>query len=230
MPIYSKPKDTSYTDMAIYIDKHIYSGDYDENLVYEYLYLIIYMLACKAKYFAKYEDYDDFALYMSSRVYMRLVDKRQFQSIPSEKKLNKIKSVLNFIKHLLYPMKVDFQKENHTTLLNPDYDEGLDSGKLYDNTVESIKSDYKNGLSDDIIIIINELPKIIKDEINNSPYKEDAITSKNIYYSCILSLLSNITLNNYNKDRLVRREEKNINNESIINKMYDEERRSDTIL
>lgn len=230
MPTYIKPKNVSYTDMAIYIDKHIYSNNYDENLVYEYLYLIIYVLACKARYFVKYEDYDDFALYMSSRIYMRLVDKRQFQDIPGEKKLNKIKSVLNFIKHLLYPMKVDFQKENHTTLLNPDYDEGLDSNKLYDNTADSIKKDYKYGLSEDVIIIINGLPKIIKDEINISPYKDDVVVSKNIYYSCLLSLLSNITLNNYNKNRLIRREEKNINNETIINKMYDEERHSETIL
>lgn len=230
MPTYVKPKNVSYTDMAIYIDKHIYSGNYDANLVYEYIYLIIYVLACKAKYFTKYEDYDDFALYMSSRVYMRLIDKRQFEDIPGEKKLDKIKSSLNFIKHLLYPMKVDFQKENHTTLLNPDYDEGLDSNKLYDNTTESIKQDYRYGLSDDIITIINELPSIIKNEIKDSPYKDDTIVSKNLYYSCLLSLLSNVTLNNYNKDRLARREEKNINNESIINKMYDEERRSDTIL
>lgn len=230
MPTYTKPKDISYTDMAIYIDNHIYSGDYDENLIYKYLYLIIYVLACKARYFAKYDDYDDFALYMSSRIYMRLVDKRQFTDIPGEKKLNKIKSSLNFIKHLLYPMKVDFQKENHTTLLNPDYDKELDSNKLYDNTAESIKQDYKYDLSDDVVIIINELPNIIKDEIKDSPYKNDVIVSKNIYYSCLLSLLSNVTLNNYNKSRLLKREKKNINNETIINKMYNEERRSNTIL
>ena len=112
MPTYVKPKNVSYTDMAIYIDKHIYSGNYDANLVYEYIYLIIYVLACKAKYFTKYEDYDDFALYMSSRVYMRLIDKRQFEDIPGEKKLDKIKSSLNFIKNLLYPIKLDFKKEN----------------------------------------------------------------------------------------------------------------------
>lgn len=32
-----KPANLKYTDMAIYIDTHIYTNDYDEEKVYQYL-------------------------------------------------------------------------------------------------------------------------------------------------------------------------------------------------
>lgn len=48
---YRKPGDVSYTDMAIYIDNHIYTGHYDETLVFKYIYFLVFMLARKAQYF-----------------------------------------------------------------------------------------------------------------------------------------------------------------------------------
>ena len=60
--IYQKPKDVTYTEMCMYIDDNVYKDNFDERLVYEYIYHIVYMLAKKAQYFKKNSYYDDFAI------------------------------------------------------------------------------------------------------------------------------------------------------------------------
>ena len=79
---YTRPKDVTITAMCIYIDDHIYNGDYNEELVFEYLYHIVYSLSCKDKFFSRFEDYDAFALFCATKIFMRLIDKRQFTQIP----------------------------------------------------------------------------------------------------------------------------------------------------
>ena len=59
--IYKKPKGVKYTDMAIYIDNHIYSEDCDDDLVFQYLYHLVNMFAYKHKFFNRAEYYDDFS-------------------------------------------------------------------------------------------------------------------------------------------------------------------------
>ena len=75
---FTKPKDVSYTDMCRYIDDNIYTDNFDESLVYEYLYHIIFMLGKQAALFDKHMYYDYFALFGATRVYFRLVNKKQF--------------------------------------------------------------------------------------------------------------------------------------------------------
>lgn len=40
-----KPEGMKYTDLCIYIDKNIYDDNADQNLVFQYVYTIAYMLA-----------------------------------------------------------------------------------------------------------------------------------------------------------------------------------------
>ena len=97
--LFEKDPKTRYVDMAIYIDNHIYSGDFDEELVYQYLYFLVYMLAKKKRYFSSEKVYDDFAIWFATKMYVRLTDPRQFDE---NEKLDKITSVLNYIKGILY--------------------------------------------------------------------------------------------------------------------------------
>ena len=48
---YTKPKGVTYTQMAIKIDDMAYSDSCDDELLFEYLYHLSFMLAYKAKYF-----------------------------------------------------------------------------------------------------------------------------------------------------------------------------------
>ena len=70
---FEKPK-VRYVDMCMYIDDHVYTDDYDQTLVYQYLYHIILMLAIKRDYFSSSKVTEDFSLYAASTSYVRLFD------------------------------------------------------------------------------------------------------------------------------------------------------------
>lgn len=89
---YTKPKGMKYTDLCIYIDNNIYKPNCDINLIFQYMYIIAYMLASKAKYFTNLDDYDEFAYYLALAAYKRMTDK---DKVP-------IKSVLNYMKSIMY--------------------------------------------------------------------------------------------------------------------------------
>ena len=80
------------------------------------------MLARKKNYFNKAEHYDQFSLQAAGRVYRRLLDKRCFTTPPA---LPPVKSCLNYIKHILYPFKVDYEQAAYSQLNR--------AGKLQDN-------------------------------------------------------------------------------------------------
>ena len=98
---FEKPK-VRYVDMCIYIDDHIYTDDYSAELVYQYLYHIITMIAIKRDYFRARHDIEDFSLYASSWYFMRLTDERQFGDNPT---LDTVKSILNYVKRTLFTLK-----------------------------------------------------------------------------------------------------------------------------
>ena len=74
--IYTKPKDMRFVDMVIWVDKNMYKDDCDDEKLYEYLYLIISMLASKKKLMNTWSDYMDFYMWAASRVYMRIKSKK----------------------------------------------------------------------------------------------------------------------------------------------------------
>jgi hypothetical protein len=81
----------------------------EDKLIFEYLYHLIEMLAYKAKFFSRYQYYEDFALYAASDIFIRLKNPKQFEYDGNgNPKLKKIKSILNYIKAVLYAKKVDF--------------------------------------------------------------------------------------------------------------------------
>ena len=53
---YAKPAGVSYTQMAIYIDEHIYSDNKDEEKLYTYMYHLAIMLATKGAYYSSAEE------------------------------------------------------------------------------------------------------------------------------------------------------------------------------
>lgn len=227
---YTRPKDVTITAMCIYIDDHIYNGDYSEELVFEYLYHIVYSLSCKDKFFSRFEDYDAFALFCATKIFMRLIDKRQFSQIPGEKYLKKIKSVLNYIKTLLYPLRVDYQNEYFAEVIDPSVNKKIDgeaiAAGMKQGIIDSNKATLPAEFEDTLGTIVEEVRKVVR----NTPYRSDKIKCKRIYLSCLLTLLKEVTLNNYNKSRIEKRNEKNVENSSLLIKMYAQEREDSTTL
>ena len=93
------------------MDKNLYNPNADKEKLFDSIYRIIYSLALKQKIFQKWEDYDSFALFAAGRLYNRAQNPKQFLPEGHPKKMKKIKSILNFVKRVMYPMQVDYQKE-----------------------------------------------------------------------------------------------------------------------
>ena len=231
---FNKPANVTYTEMAMYFDAHIYDDPKvrDDSTLYKYLYLLTYMLACKEKYFHKFEDYDEFSVYVATVVYMRIVKNR----LRPKKVVNedgtvtvepgKMKSILNYLKSVLYVLKILYQKETSNEII-----EFTPNSENYTTFLGSIQNSL--GIQGDdeqkqieIIESISELPDVIKQVINETPYKNDKVMCKRLYTSCLLTLLKSITLSNANKKKLESIDEsENVDKyESTMLKLLNKER------
>lgn len=188
MPFYNKPKNIRYVDMAIYIDDNVRKEDADDELIFEYLYHLAKMLAYKRSFFKESQKYEDFSIYLASKMLMRL--KR------TDEKVTPIKSILNYMKNVLYPEKVLFERENYkeNILTNA---EDIDNDSFRESLVRMVDElkivDFK--------LYFDNIPKTIYSYISKIPHKDTAYI-ENIYVSCLLSLLQSMTLSKTNKLRV----------------------------
>lgn len=188
MPNYEKLNKAKniYSRMAIVFDYEFYEDGRDDTKLYQYLYFIFYMLACKKSYFPyRFDDYDGYAIYASREIYMRAI---RFQ-----KKGVRIKSILNYAKAVAYSMKVLYQNETFHRIINPEVIP-FDSNSYEDNMKASIQADYNIGKNDAISDILGSMPRIIKSILDKTPYKSNKIIYGRLYKSCLLSFINSITL------------------------------------
>lgn len=191
MMTYKKNPNMKYTDMCIYFDANIYKADRDDNILYQYLYHVCYMLASKGRYFKYFEDYDIFALYSSTRLYLRYPSKDKCADTPPEKK---IKSILNYTKATIYPLKVDYQRENFAQTRI--YGDKGQMESLVNITKQYIQKNYSHGIVETLFDTFKTLPEIIRNRIKDTPYKNDILVSKRLYMSCLLTFINSMTLSN----------------------------------
>ena len=144
------------------------------------------MLSKKFNYFNKQSYYDDFGLYCASKLFMRLKHKKQFSD---EKKLPQIKSILNYIKTVIYPYKVDFMQEFFDQSIDSMEEilaETVDLSTIISRQLDIFdKIDFKASL-DSIHLIIRSFIYSLPREINSNQIN-------NIYLSCLLTLLNEIS-------------------------------------
>lgn len=200
-----KKPNIKYTTMCMYIDEHIYTDDYDPNLVFEYLQMLFYALASKKKFFKTEKDYDNFSLFSATNLYLRLTNKNQFLDESDPKWIPKIKSVLNYIKRTIYPSKINYQQEFYNKIIT--------DGIQGDNLSENISTDLQAKISEtsnqllqiEMVDYLSSIPKVIKKFLKETPYSNDRRIIHNIYVSCLITVLRSVTLSNRNYDRLIRR-------------------------
>lgn len=190
---YAKPAGVSYTQMAIYIDEHIYSDNKDEEKLYTYMYHLAIMLATKGAYYSRAEEYDQFGLFCATRLYLRYTNQKQFEfNDDGSPKMKRIKSVLNYIKRVIYPYKVDFELEFNIENKDAEIIQlgGFDLGEhMVEQTSLFDTMSYSYTLS--------EISSIVKAHLRKIPHKQHSAEWMNIYLSCMLTLLSSMTLSNY---------------------------------
>lgn len=219
---YNKPDKVKYVDMCRYIDDNIYSESYDEELVYEYLYHLSIMVAGKCNYFTSKSMLDEFGIYSATYYYMRLTDKRQFES---DEKIEPIRSILNYLRSTIYSVKNEFCKKfDVTDKLNDFVCVDLDSMRDYADT----HYDYVGVV--DFKTCLNNVYDVIKSVVDESPYRDNIIMRDNIYISCMLSFLNSITITNKDKNRLNNFKLSTTLTPRLLESIYVSERYDTTIL
>lgn len=225
MKTYEKPKDVTYTEMAIWIDNNVYSGSFDIETCYKYLYLLCYMLTVRLGFFRYEKDIDEFSLFVATSLYKRLTNKKQFESKSDGTcKMEKITSILNYMKKVLPRYKYDFDivfngmpvEKDIEVFAVPSFD--LDSYAaentyIFDQLSPSFTFENLSG--------------IVKQHLRKIPHKKDSSEWENIYISCILTLLNTVTLD---RDQIRRLKTQKRDKRFLLDNLYKDLRHKPPIL
>ena len=223
---FQKPDNINYTEMCIYIDNNIYEENCDLNLIYQYLYHIVYMLAKRANLFNRNCYYDDFAIFAANKLYFRLTNKKQYELSDTGYKMERIKSILNYIKSILYPLKVTFEQSEYSQTISRDICE--DNNNF--NFENLLNRSYSNIHLSDFKFMLNDVPETCKNFLRTLPYPNDSTEWLNIYISVMLTFLNMITLPAPVKERLNHLGDmKSLNDEHIIS-AFEKEHNRDAVL
>jgi len=218
---YNKPYGVKYVDMCMYIDNNIYCETFDENLVFEYLYLIVVMLAAKEHYFKNDKDYDDFGIFCATKLYFRLTNAKQFQiDDKGEPILKPINNILDYIKSMLFRYLSDFVHSEYYT------------GTSFKVTEDNLHYGFNNILLQsttsidniDFNITLSDISNICKEFLNTIPYPRNSLMWINIYVSVLLTFLDSVTLNKWQLGILNHLKKTGNYSDDKLWEMYDENR------
>lgn len=225
--LYKKPKG-SYVSFCIYIDNNINDPDPKvQETCFEYMWHLYYILAVKGKMFNSGKDYDEYAFYAATQLYMRY---KRDKDIRNGNQLKPIKSVLNYIKRTLYPFRINYQKMQFQEEFREDSLNGQSPIQIYDDQVSKIRKDSNSLMSIEYKYYIDNISKTIKNFLKQLPYQKDKVTMHNIYLSCLLTFLKTITISNKNIERIKNREDKSLPIFFLVEKIYSEEKDDDTVV
>lgn len=190
--------------------------------MFDYLYKLFYALSYKKNFFKSAEDYDNYSMYGATQTFLRLINPKQFLPEDDPKKLKKIKSVLNYIKKILYPAKVVYQETSFNQVTDLE-------GEAAEATCEYCRGNLSSS-QDPLLVVdveqcLRHIPRTLKAFLLQSPYSDDKIMMKNIYMSCLLTLLRSITISNHNFSRLYTQttHKLRVNIDKLLDDIYAEE-------
>lgn len=225
-------KKMKITDMCIWIDAHAYEENVDKNQLFEYLYNIAISISIKNKLLPQWSDYEPFALYLATQAYLRLINPKQFLPDDDPKKMKKVKSILNYIKRIMYPMIVNYQKQNFAQRFENGINEDLDNchDKIRHELHLRVKKQNSQFMGVEFEHCLKSISFSIKQILKTTPYVKDKLMMHQLYQSCLLTLLNQFTLSNKNKERLDTRVAGNYKIGDFINQIYSEEQEDSIIL
>ena len=197
--LWKKPANLKYTDLCIYIDENVPKivtpGEHPdiENTVYNYLWLLVKALAIKKCMFTDFKDYDMYAFYAANRLFFALRKNQINQGKTIKGKLIRpIKSCLNYTKALLYPMKIEYQRESFKEVIEEEFvskkfDAFAYKEQLKSNAREStgINRQFKQQVSE----VILKHGNILDDVLEKSPFNPSTKDYKNLKISILLTSL-----------------------------------------
>lgn len=217
------------TEKAMYIDRVMKEETHDPAIVYKYLKDIIFVLSIKKRLFKNPEYYEDFSWDAAGSVYMRLI-----RPIEEGSRLKPIKSVLNYIKLILYGMSDKYAQQYFSQVIDTNRMANGEAAKAALNELiiyPALKSNRENSA---IMLknYVDSFPKILKEAIKNNKYNTSKTIHENLYLSILLSFINNLTFTKLDDQRLQTTWSKdpNVNNTryntlktQLINKLLKQE-------
>ena len=205
---YKKPENITYTQMAMWIDENASKHDCNQATLYEYLYLLSYMIAKKRSYFAKAASYDEFCLHCANFYTMRLLMCNES---------NRVHYILKYIKDTIKFRKIEYQRNTYgetptevtlTTIDNP----------VYINTLVDDSSPLD---MIEFAVSLESIDTIVRNYLKKIPHKVNSPEWTNIYLSCLMTLLDNITLTKSQET-----DRNSMSDMSAVYRIYDDTRKS----
>ena len=200
-----KDANMKYTDMCIFIDQHVSQlNDPDcppelANTIYNYLWLLVKALAIKKRMFNSFQDYDGYSFYAANRLYFALKRNLENQGkVIKGKEIKPIKSCLNYTKALLYPMKIEYLKEEY------------DAGKTEEEIAKRFdtfrfKQQLKErmwggqGGKDQFTLWVQDtfqnFSKSVDKVLTRAPFAPDTLDYKKLKISIFMNVLANLKAN-----------------------------------
>lgn len=185
---FDKPKGIGLITMCKYIDENIYTDNYDEYTVYVYLYHIIYDVARHKLKLTNSENYDMFAIEMATKVFMRYLNKKQYEDDENgNPKMEKIKSVLNYVNNTIGHKYCSFKLRNGSTILTKDKD-------VNNSTFNTLLMSNLDDINiKDFQLTTQNIGLTCEKFLESLPYNKNSNMWWNIYNSVLLTFLNNIT-------------------------------------
>ncbi len=198
--IYKKPAGMKFTSMCMYIDENVSKiaepGAYPdiEETVYNYLWLLVKALAIKKCMFKKFEDYDGYSFYAATRLFLALRKNYLNQGkVIKGKQIRPIKSCLNYTKALLYPMKIEYQRETFKEIIEEEF-----VSKKFDAFAykEQLKNEARNSTESSAQLkvylqeTLSQQSRLLNELLEKSPFGPLTPEYKNLKMSVLLSSIN----------------------------------------
>lgn len=201
---WKKDPGMKYTDMCIFIDKHIPviaqpgKDPKVENTVYNYLWLLVKALAIKKRMFQNFQDYDGYAFHAASRLFFALRNNYNNQGKTIKGKvIRPIKSCLNYTKALLYPMKVEYQNEHYNVIFDEKaFSEKFDAFALSEQLKAAARADQESTFLNELCLqqSLGLFKSSIQRILNKSAFRPQSVEFYRIKMSIMLTFVKSLKL------------------------------------
>lgn len=195
--LFKKPTNLKYTDLCVYIDQNVPKivnpGENPEleNTIYNYLWLLVKALAIKKCMFNDFQDYDMYAFYAANRLFFALRKNQLNQGKTIKGKLIRpIKSCLNYTKALLYPMKIEYQRESFKEVIEEEFVSKKFDSFAYKEQLKGsaremsgVSRQFKNHLQESFVKNGHILDRVLQ----KSPFKPGTSEYQNLKISILLN-------------------------------------------
>ena len=200
--LWKKPSNLKYTELCMFIDAHIKEiltpGEKPEleNQIYNYIWLVVKALAIKKRMFSDFKDYDPYSFYAATRLFFALRKNQWNQGkIIKGKLIRPIKSCLNYMKALLYPMKIEYQQDTFKEVMSEEFSAKKFDAYAFSERMKSMARGAQDIDSQFFMYLRDSFSRIgaFADEaMKNVPFKKDSVDYSRLKTTLMMNALASI--------------------------------------